>query len=225
MKKILLLLVSVINLVPVFCQNDYKLSEAGGNLVCTGFFSTDNNDKSMFASSLLWCMEDGKGIADTFVARDFANYKFVAKLRRNAKDNDKKSISFILKVQVKDGQMSYSIAEIKVFESLLPIPSAIEKYYPPRKSKQEEVIAWVTDICSETMNDLMAFIHNTHPVFSEHWDAICRKSIEPGMTADECVLVMGKPINRQNSGNREQWMYENSTYIIFENGVVKTLLD
>ena len=220
----LLLCACLFALISAGGQN-YGLSEAGKNLVCTGLTDTGGKDKLAFSNAMIWCINAGTGIADTFVSRDFSGYKFSAKLRRSSKDNEKNSISFVLKIQVRDNQLSYSITEIKVYDTFLPIPQSIEKFYPPKKAKQEEIIAWVTDICSETMNDLTAFIHNNHPVFSEHWDAICRKAIEPGMTADECVLVMGKPINRQNSGNREQWMYENSTYIIFEDGVVKTLLD
>ena len=220
----LLLCACLFALISAGGQN-YGLSEAGKNLVCTGLTDTGGKDKLAFSNAMIWCINAGTGIADTFVSRDFSGYKFSAKLRRSSKDNEKKTISFVLKIQVKDGQLSYSITEIKVYDTFPPIPQAIEKFYPPKKTKQEEIIAWVSDICSETMTDLMDFIKSNQLAFSEHWDVVCRKKVEPGMTKDECILLLGNPVNKQGGGDREQWMYDASTYVIFENDIVKTLLD
>lgn len=72
------------------------------------------------------------------------------------------------------------------------------------------------------------YIYKTNPI-SPSWDvrivdAIKRNSLIIGMTDRQAMLSWGKPnkINRTHTarGTNEQWVYQNNSYLYFENDVL-----
>ena len=45
-----------------------------------------------------------------------------------------------------------------------------------------------------------------------------------GMSIEEVLLILGKPINIQKSAETVQYMYNTFTYVFFENGKVKSFM-
>ena len=60
-------------------------------------------------------------------------------------------------------------------------------------------------------------------------NAVQKGQVVIGMTADECRLAWGKPlnINRDLSASNatEQWVYSNDRYLYFDNGLLKSIQD
>lgn len=66
----------------------------------------------------------------------------------------------------------------------------------------------------------MGDLHKKYPyITEEHWKLIAQGEIEPGMTADECKLALGRPIEVQIQKDTrfETWLY-NGKILEFESG-------
>ena len=63
--------------------------------------------------------------------------------------------------------------------------------------------------------------HNTEV---SKWESISEHRIEKGMSIEEVLLILGKPINIQKSAETVQYMYNTFTYVFFENGKVKSFM-
>lgn len=63
-------------------------------------------------------------------------------------------------------------------------------------------------------------------ITDENWEAITYSRLKPYMTRDEARLAIGSPaeIDRGHSYSSayERWVYPNGTYIIFEDGIIKS---
>ncbi len=63
-------------------------------------------------------------------------------------------------------------------------------------------------------------------ITDENWEAITYSRLKPYMTRDEARLAVGSPteIDRGHSYSSayERWVYPNGTYIIFEDGIIKS---
>lgn len=63
-------------------------------------------------------------------------------------------------------------------------------------------------------------------ITDENWEAITNSRVKPYMTRDEARLAVGAPteIDRGHSYSSayERWVYPNGTYIIFEDGIIKS---
>lgn len=70
---------------------------------------------------------------------------------------------------------------------------------------------------------MLAFVNDTDTNISR-WDAIVRGQLEKGMSKTDVYLVLGKPIDTQTSGDTTQFMYNQFTYVFFENGTVKSFM-
>lgn len=64
-------------------------------------------------------------------------------------------------------------------------------------------------------------------ISDENWELITRGRVTQGMTTLECRLALGNPkeVNRgaTQSYLRETWSYENGRYLLFEDGLLKTI--
>ncbi len=62
-------------------------------------------------------------------------------------------------------------------------------------------------------------------ILDEAWENIINNRVRPGMTRDECRLAIGAPVDiirRPGYGYLyEAWRYENGTYLIFEDGILR----
>ena len=66
-----------------------------------------------------------------------------------------------------------------------------------------------------------------YPAISDDvWASIIAGNVKQGMTKDECRLALGeaRSIDRRPTydGLREYWYYDGGTYLIFNDGVLKT---
>ncbi|MBP3889681.1 MAG: hypothetical protein J6D01_00565 [Muribaculaceae bacterium] len=63
-------------------------------------------------------------------------------------------------------------------------------------------------------------------IYPDIWELITRGQVTEGMTREECRLSLGNPmeIKRQEmyGYTRETWLYEAGTYLVFEDGILKT---
>lgn len=63
-------------------------------------------------------------------------------------------------------------------------------------------------------------------IYPDIWDLITRGQVTVGMTRDECRLSLGNPIETKRQEmygfTRETWLYEAGSYLVFEDGILKT---
>lgn len=62
-------------------------------------------------------------------------------------------------------------------------------------------------------------------ITNEHWQMITNGRVTDGMTTEEVRLALGRPKEVErgatNSQLREAWLYDNGTYLLFEDGVLR----
>lgn len=63
-------------------------------------------------------------------------------------------------------------------------------------------------------------------IYPDIWELITRGQVTEGMTREECRLSLGNPVEikrREMYGyTRETWLYEAGSYLVFEDGILKT---
>jgi hypothetical protein len=58
----------------------------------------------------------------------------------------------------------------------------------------------------------------------DHWQEITTGQVVKGMSLTDVTLILGKPVDKQVSGNITQFMYNQFTYVFFEDDKVKSVM-
>ncbi len=203
----------------------YQLTDADGNVVCTGSESVGRDDVSSFANALLWAIDKCPKHKDNITDCDMDALKFTTKLYFQLKDNPKCIYECNLTVQIASQRLFFLVNDINLTTSgLLGKKTPFEKLKPNKKSKDKEYYNEFTKMCADMLRDLLKFVNvNSVPVL-DNWDKVKRGEVVKGMLPVECRLVLGKPINIHETSQKVQWMYSTSTYLFFEDGKLKTYL-
>ena len=63
-------------------------------------------------------------------------------------------------------------------------------------------------------------------IYPDIWELITRGRVTEGMTREECRLSLGNPVEIKRTEmygyTRETWLYEAGSYLVFEDGILKT---
>lgn len=132
----------------------------------------------------------------------------------------------------RNGDMINGRKFIKVtIEDVLPG----NKYFPYKikfRDRSDVAYLYVSSEQSSVQNRLLTDLfsvtnpHDKYPTISdEKWDIIIKGDLALDMTKDECRLSLGAPkaIERMPTydGLKEYWTYDNGTYLIFEDGLLR----
>lgn len=226
MKKVLFLLLSFVGILDVYAQKTFPLSVADNKIICTESESYGNkDDRALFVNALLWAIDRGPKLKEDISQCGMSKLKFTTKINLVSAENAKQGYECFLSIQVASQQLVFLVHDIScITTGILGNAIPFEKLVPEKKEKHKAYMEEFVKLNTAMLNELIQFVGtNTAPAM-EHWDKVCNGNLESGMNETECKLIMGKPVNIQDNGKRVQWMYDTFTYLIFEDGVLKTIL-
>lgn len=225
MKKTVIFLLFTLFCIHINAQQFYQLSEADGEIVCTGVEEMNKSDVNTFVNAMLWAIDKCPKLKENITECDMDKLKFTTKLFFTSNKDEKQGYECDLTVQVASQQLFFLFNNIySTTTGLLGKRTAFEKLNPKKKEKHKENYNEFTKLLNSVLGDLKKFIAENNVPKLKYWDKVVNEIVEKGMSEVECTLVMGKPINISENGQRVQWMYSTSTYLFFENGMLKTVL-
>lgn len=225
MKKTIIFFLLTLFCVQINAQQTYQLSEADGEVVCTGVEQMKKSDVNTFVNSLLWAIDKCPKLKDDIAECDMDKLKFTTKLFFTSKKDEKQGYECDLTVQVASQQLFFLFNNIySTSTGILGKRTPFEKLNPKKKEKHKEYYNEFTKLLNSELGGLIKFIGENDVPALKNWNKVKNGIVEKGMSEVECTLVMGKPINISKNGQRVQWMYSTSAYLFFENGLLKTVL-
>lgn len=202
----------------------YKLVEADGEVVCTGSEEVGRGDVASFANALLWAIDKCPKLKENISECDMEALKFSTRLYFSPEDNSN-MYDCNLTVTIASGRLFFLVNDINLTTSgLLGKKTSFEKLNPEKKNKDKEHFELFTRMASKMLMDLVKYVNVNNIPSLPNWDKVKVGSVEKGMLPVECMLVLGKPVNVHETSKKVQWMYNTSTYLFFENGLLKTYL-
>lgn len=203
---------------------------ADGRRAVSGFASIigKQTDDKAFAGAMLWvvanvCQSGLEGIKTVDYERrafdfDFAFASLPASGNKNVYHCD-------ATVRVSDGRLVFSVTDIMVEQEVVVMKklTAMDKLQPEKKRAHAEIIDDFERAVSVHLNALTAFAveHPKQPV--THAEEVRAHKVVKGMTAEEVLLSVGKPLMVSGSGE-VQWKYSDSFYVFLKNNVVDSVL-
>ena len=207
----------------------YPLASDGTDLVLSGFKDLKLSDDTIIANAYIWTLENicpqlREGITETsFPGKKFG---FDVKFEHLASDMKLHQYSAHVTIRAKDGKLVYLVSNISQTSSLggvvnrvTPLVKVAAKDTPANR----RILSGAEEAASSMLNQLFDYVVTRKLQPIRHWDDINIQRPVKGMNTDECLLAFGKPL--VVSGTDEiQWMYGNSFFLFFRNGVVTTIL-
>jgi len=217
---------SILSIFNIQAQKTYPLATADKMIICTGTERVENmTDKDIFMNALLWAIDKGNRFKETITQCDMENLKYATVLDINSKKNPKQSYKCDLTIQINSGNIIFLTN--KIFSNTTGIMGSItpfEKLNPTKKIKHKELIEEFTLLNSSLLSELFQFIRTNKLQPINHLESVSRGIVEKGMNETECKLAIGKPVDIRLNSQRTQWMYDSSTYIFFEKGLVTAII-
>lgn len=203
-------------------------ASADGKMVVNDFMETAQpTDEAAFANALIWSVNEMCTMGHDAVSEINVERKsFSARISIKSSDAASKNIyrcnaSF----RVADGIMLYDISDIVAESEVVVIKKStpFEKLQPEKKPAHKEMIADFEKSLSSVMSKMFSFVQSNEIAYDIHWDLISAGQVKKGMNESEVLMSLGKPL--LVSGNRDkQWKYSDSMYVLFKDGVVKSVL-
>lgn len=205
-------------------QIKFEIVKAGGQCMTTGSESLSaTSSQKAFANAMLWIIDRANIGKDNIQECDMQEQTVTAKLRMSESEKAKQAYTCDVKVTISSGQIIILVNNIRCLSSGLLGEStlAFEKLNVEKKEKHKDMFDEYTRLVNKEMNQLLKFIKSNDPGNMPHWNSVCADETVVGMTENECKLVKGKPMSVTSGGERSQWMYSTSEYLIFNNGLLK----
>lgn len=241
MKKIIRGLCSAIALTTSFlCWGDEVVvaldHDDEGGLVASDiidFIGQDQNE--IFAKTVNATRDIATDEDDEIIKIDFANRKIsFQKTISNGKgggkilDKDIASYKFVVTMSPgSDGNMLYVVDDMWVsykdkgiFQKTVPIASLKDDNAKHDALKKEFVNILQTFMATYIQNIRSA---DYQPV--SHWSQLEEGRVIKGMSEYEVKLLKGTPRNTNKNGSKLKWIYSNSNVVVFNNGVVTSVID
>ena len=208
----------------ILAQASFKVSVADKKRIVTGSQEFSKSDNEIFANALLWAIDRGSQLKETIVNCDYENMRFT--MAYSIVQEGGNTFTADLTIQVGQHRMVYLVSNIKGLPNGLSAflgATSFNKMNPEKKPKQQEMITEFETLNKKELQALLKYV-DTKSTVTSRWEAITQGQLEKGMTEDEVILILGKPVDVQKSGSTKQMMYNQFTYVFFENDVVKSFM-
>ena len=201
----------------------YHFTELGDKLVYNGDQDVDFYDSETFANIVIWTLRQAESGKDNLILCDWSSFKETA-LFRLASENSRRAYSFEMTARVSDQQLVWDVHDIKEYPlASVRVGIPIEKFYPAKKPAQREVLDEVDQLVTAFLSEFVSFVMTYETQVD--MDAIRAGRLVKGMTQDECLLIQGKPARITDNGKKSTWLYADESYLIFEDGKLKVIMD
>lgn len=170
------------------------------------------------ANALLWAIERGTQLKELVTDIDYERMRFT--MDYNIIREGQSSFAAKLTIQVGQGRMVYLINNIKGqtsgFSGMLGAVS-FDKMNPEKKPKQKAMIEEFESVNKKELKSLFEYI-GQHDMKTGYWTSITENRLEKGMDVNDVILILGKPVDIQKSGETTQYMYNSFTYVFSKTG-------
>lgn len=207
----------------------YHLANDGSNLVISGFQNLPKPDEVIIGNAYIWTLENvcpqlKEGITETSFQQK--RFEFDVKLEHLGKDMKTYAYSAHVIIRAKDGKLSYLVTNLlhqNAFGGIVNRATPLLKYAAKETASNTAILEGAEEAVSAMLNKLFDYIVERESLPITHWPDIYISRPVEGMNTDECLLAFGKPL--VVSGTDEiQWMYNNSFFLFFRDGIVTTIL-
>ena len=207
----------------------YHLASDGSNLVVSGFQNLQKPDEVIIGNAYIWTLENvcpqlKEGITDTSFQQK--RFEFDVKLEHLGNNMKTYAYSAHVIIRAKDGKLSYLVTNIlhqSALGGFVNRSTPLLKYAAKETASNKVILEGAEEAISVMLNKLFDYIVERRSLPITHWADIYISRPVEGMNTDECLLAFGKPL--VISGTDEiQWMYNNSFFLFFRNGIVTTIL-
>ena len=187
----------------------------------------------LYFKTLLWFIERQQISEETQlplveIGRDFDNHRVEVAIQFQNKDNQ---LIYKCLLSVKLAENSISILASKITaESTVNViklvkRTSFDKLQPDKKPKHKEYLDEFSSLYQEYVQQMMGYI-NSHPMpIVNHMADMINGRLVKRMTKEECTLTMMRmPRSCQLQGETLKLMFDSSTYVFIENGVVTNII-
>lgn len=211
-------------LLPVYADG-YKLENIDGKYVCRGTFKCPAGPTSAFGSTVLWALEQTVDPKEEN-AHAFDAKNLTVAMRPYVADSSV-TYSFTLTIKISESNAEFCISDAKATpDGFIGTLTAVrlDKTNIAKKPKQKVYIDNFGTFCNKYAGKMVKDI-TERKITLKHWEEISKGQVVKGMTPDECVLSLGKPVHVAENSQRTQWTYESGRIVVFENGVVSVVVE
>ena len=207
-------------------------SSVDGGVVVSNFYtmSTPSKSQDIYINALLWATDNVVANEDTApgpVECDIDAKQLAIECMLQSKKFDVIYV-FTLSIKVADNILTTLAADIG-YESEVAVVkltkrASFDKFQPDKKEKHKEYMNDFAALYAKLLTNLTEYVASHTPPTSTHWAQIRQNDVVKGMTEDECLLSLGRPVRTQEQGTKIQWIYDSYTYLFFEGGKVVSLI-
>lgn len=205
------------------------LTEVEGKQVIIG--QIDGNGKTMFFKTLHWALQnispknfEGINDLDKKKMQMSCNLAFPIK---NKETNATGTCDFKATFVVENNTLHYIFSDFVVRSTVLIFTKAtpIEKLNPKKKPAHAIMLESFFDSDKLFRNDFIEQLKAEKIMPITHMNEIVNDEVVTGMNEDECLFALGKPGLASKTTKETQWVYNDTRYLIFNNGVLTVILD
>lgn len=218
--------------VSVAVNTDDTSAEADTVAVISGHIQLKGLDKKqVFMAAMVYASDNFNTDEDKegFEAIDYEGMTFSAVLRTTQGTNaNETTYTRSLKLTAVDGGFDFVITEIDCRyreKGLIPRTLRLEKLHPDRNSRHNEVVREMVNVNSAYLSQMADYVSTRKDITSPNYKLLKKGRVTEGMNGDEVTIILGPPLNKRTSGERERWIYSNNHVIIFTDGVVTKILE
>lgn len=206
----------------------YRPEMAGAQLLTSDIMEMPNADsEQLFLKTLMFVRERLDPRKHKIESVDFANNRFSIVSVKVAGADAQAQYTFTSAFQGAEGLLSFTCGEISVDykeKGIFPRTIPFEKLKPLENERHGKWIEEQSFIFSSILKDIVSYISLRDPVHITDSAHIVRGEVMPGMTPDDVILTLGLPFSKKKSGERDKWLYESGTSVIFTDGRVSNVM-
>lgn len=202
---------------------------ADGRKETNGFVSFGTkSDAQIFANSLVWTVNEvcTRG-RDAISAQDIGARTFTCDWTFGSlPDSGRKNVYHCKALfRVSGGKLLFTLSQVMVESAVLVVKKVtpMDKLQPETKRGHKEIIDDFDRTASARLNALFDFVGTHGSAAGGHWDDIAAHRVVKGMSEDEVLMSVGKPLSVSGAGE-VQWKYSDSFYVFMQDGRVKSVL-
>ena len=160
---------------------------------------------------------------------DYDSRRFI--LARKTEQGEGKNTSayeYIMAFQMADNIISFITYDISAKyreKGIIPIKLELEKLKPQTNERHKELVTEFSYLNSKYLLDMADFIKSNPLPQISHWKELKEGTVVKGMNETEVKIIYGRPYSERLTGQRNKWMYEDNTVVIFTNGIVTTIIN
>lgn len=217
--------------VSIAVEADDDSAPADTVAIIKGHISTKGLDKKqVFLAAMVYASEnfnadEGK---EGFEEIDYDGMKFRSLLKTTQGSNSTETTyTRSLQLTAVDGGFDFVVTEIDCRyreKGLIPRTLRLEKLHPDRNIRHNEIVREMVAVNSAYLADMAEYISSRKKISSPNYGKLKKGSVIEGMNGDEVTIILGPPLNKRKSGERDRWIYSNDYVVIFTDGIVTKIV-